>query len=302
MPNPPETSDPAAPPIPILDGIGALADRYDGFVLDLWGVIHNGVEPYPGAVDTLERLKAAGKRTILLSNAPRRAASVIRAMERMGIPRTAYGDVLSSGEDAWRALKERSNPWHAALGRRCYHIGPARDRGMLEGLDIDEVDTAGEADFLLNTGVDMDHETVADYEAALAAGAQAGASMVCANPDLVVVRGSALVVCAGTLALRYEELGGAVFYHGKPHAPVYRTCLDMMGIADRSRILACGDALRTDLAGARAAGIDAVLLPGGIHAEELGIAHGEKPDPAALTALCQRGGERPVAAIPAFVW
>ncbi|MBT5416122.1 MAG: HAD hydrolase-like protein, partial [Rhodospirillaceae bacterium] len=152
------------------------------------------------------------------------------------------------------------------------------------------------------TGVDMDHETVADYEAALADGARAGAAMVCANPDLVVVRGTALVVCAGSLARRYEALGGAVFYHGKPHAPVYRTCLAMMGIADRARIVACGDALRTDLAGARAAGIDAVLLPGGIHGEELGIAHGERPDPAALAALCQRGGERPVAAIPAFVW
>lgn len=302
MPPAPEPASAAPSLIPILDGVRALADRYDGFVLDLWGVIHNGVEPYPGVLDTLERLQAAGKRTILLSNAPRRAASVIGAMERMGIPRSVYGDVLSSGEAAWRALEARSDPWHAALGRRCYHIGPARDRGMLEGLDIEEVDEPARADFLLNTGVDMDHETVADYDSALVAGARAGVAMVCANPDLVVVRGEKMVVCAGSLARRYEELGGEVFYHGKPHPPVYRTCLAMMGIEDRGRLVAVGDALRTDIAGARAAGIDAVFLPGGIHGEELGISHGEKPDPAALAALCRRGSEWPVAALPAFVW
>lgn len=286
----------------MLAGVSALAPDYDGFVLDLWGVIHDGIEPYPGVLDCLARLRAAGKATVLLSNAPRRATAVIEAMEAMGIPRACYDEVLSSGEAAWHALARRDDPWHAALGRRCHLIGAARDRNMLDGLDIEEAARPGAADFILNTGIARDEETVADHEAALAEGAAAGVPMVCANPDLEVIRGGRRVICAGLLAARYEALGGQVRYHGKPHPPVYRQCLAMLGVADRARVVAIGDSLRTDIAGARGAGIDSVLVTGGIHAEELGVAHGQEADPAALAAACRAAGEAPVAALAAFVW
>ena len=286
----------------MLGGISALAPDYDGFVLDLWGVVHDGIEPYPGALDCLARLRAAGKATVLLSNAPRRAAVVIEAMAAMGIPRDCYGAVLSSGEATWHALRYRADPWHAALGRRFHLIGGAGDRGLLDGLDIEEAARAGAADFILNIGVVGDDETVAIYESALAEGAAAGVPMVCANPDLEVIRGGRRVVCAGLLAARYQALGGHVRYHGKPHAPVYRECLAMLGVADRARVVAIGDSLRTDIAGARGAGIDSVLVTGGIHGDELGVAHGEEADAAAVTAACRKAGEAPVAAVPAFVW
>lgn len=288
--------------IATLSGIATLVPNYDGFVLDLWGVIHDGIEPYPGALDCLSRLRAEGKATVLLSNAPRRAATVIAAMEAMGISRDSYGAILSSGEATWRALRHRDDPWHAALGRRCYLIGGFGDRDLFVGLDIEEVTHPGAADFILNIGVAGDDETVADYELSLAEGAAAGVPMVCANPDLEVIRGGRRVVCAGLLAARYEALGGHVRYHGKPHPPVYRECLAMLGVADRARVVAIGDSLRTDIAGAQAAGIDSVLVTGGIHAEELGIAHGDEADPAAVTAACRQAGKAPVAALPAFVW
>ena len=282
--------------------VADFADAYDGYVLDLWGVIHDGIRPYPGAAHCLGELKARGKRIVLLSNAPRRAQSVIEAMARMGIARDLFDDALSSGEAAWQALRARADDAHRALGRRCYHMGPERDRGMLDGLDLEEAARPSDASFILNTGVDMDHETIADYEAALAEGARAGVPMLCANPDLEVIRGGRRVVCAGALARRYEELGGRALYHGKPHAPVYERCMSLMTGVARRRIVAVGDSLRTDIAGALAAGLDSVFVTGGIHGEELGLAPGQSPEPGRLAALCRAAGWFPGAAIPHFRW
>ena len=292
----------AATTIPLLPGVAPLATRYDGFILDLWGVVHDGIAAYPGAVDTLARLKAAGKRVLLLSNAPRRVAAIAHAMEGMGIPRALYHELVSSGEASYDALRRRDDPWLQALGARCYLMGPARDRGMVEGLDLTRVARVEEASFILATGVDWDDDGIEIYEPALTTAAERHLPMVCANPDLEVIRGGKRVICAGALARRYEELGGEVRYFGKPHPPIYRLGLARLGIADRARIVAVGDSIRTDIAGARAAGLDAVLVTSGIHAEEFGVAPGATPDPQAVAAACTRAGERPVAAIPAFVW
>ena len=289
------------PEIPLVHGLSALADRYDGFVLDLWGVLHDGVSAYPGAVECMRRLHAAGKRMVILSNAPRRAEEVARRSAEIGIPPELYDLLHSSGEETWLHLKERSDPFDRALGRACYHLGPDRDRGLLDGLDLDEVRTVEQASFLLNTGAHMSQSEAADYEPVLAPAAKLNLPMVCANPDLEVIRGGVREICAGMLALRYEELGGRVRYHGKPHESVYRRVLRQLGI-DPARVLGVGDSLRTDIAGARRAGIPSLLVTGGIHAEELGVAGGANPDPALLAAICARSGERPDVAAPAFVW
>ena len=290
------------PPLRIFSRVSEMAPLYDGYVLDLWGVIHDGIAPYPGAVDCLERLKARGARVVLLSNAPRRAGAVVQAMARMGIAPALYDAAISSGEAAWQALKARDDPSHKALGRRCFHMGPERDRGMLDGLDLVRVEAPKDAEFVLNTGVDMDYETVADHDWALVEGARAGVPMLCANPDLEVLRGGRRVVCAGLLARRYEELGGRVLYHGKPHAAIYARCLAHFGDMARARVVAIGDSLRTDIAGALAAGLDSVLVTGGIHAEELGLDPGAAPDPGRLGALCAAAGWVPNAALPEFRW
>lgn len=287
--------------IPILPGIEAIAQDHDALILDLWGVIHDGVKAFPGAADTLRRLKAAGKRTCLLSNAPRRGFALVKLMEGMGIGRDLYDHVMSSGEATHTELLSREDPFFAKLGRRCLHIGPERDRNIYEGLDID-ITGVEKADFILNTGPDSFDETVEDYMPVMRIAAERKLPMVCANPDMVVVREGKRLICAGALAERYAELGGAVAYRGKPDPAIYELCLKLLGVTDRSRVLAVGDAFHTDIAGANAAGINSVLVTGGIHGEELGVGFGQAPDPQRLCDTARLHGEMPSAAVPAFIW
>jgi HAD superfamily hydrolase (TIGR01459 family) len=275
--------------IPLHSGIAALAECYDGFILDLWGVLHDGRHPMPGAVDALERLRGAGKRIVILSNAPRRAKAVIKRIGEIGIAPHLYDALLTSGEAAWHWLAAGG-----ACGRRLFPIMAERDRSMLEGLGFDLAASPAVADFILNTGVESAADRVEDFEAVLAEGVEHGLLMVCANPDLLVIHAGKAEICAGAIAQRYETLGGRVQYFGKPHPPIYATCLELLGIADRRRILAVGDSLRTDIAGANGAGIDGLLVLGGIHQEEL--AGGD------LETIVRRAGHRPKAAVPHFRW
>jgi HAD superfamily hydrolase (TIGR01459 family) len=289
-------------PIPTVSGLRDIADRYEAFVVDLWGVLHDGVVAYPGAVEGLRRLKAMGKRIGVLSNAPRRAAEAARRTAELGIGPALYDRFLTSGEETWLHLKERPDAFYRRLGRACFHLGPDRDRGLLDGLDLTEATDLAKADFVLNTGAHMAEDEISDFEPILAPAAARGLPMICANPDLEVIRGGQREICAGMLAQRYEELGGRVRYHGKPDPAIYEHCFNLLGIARGTPVLGIGDSLRTDIAGAVNAGIDALLVTGGIHADELGAAAGAHPDPQALTSAIARAGCRPNFTAPAFVW
>ena len=161
------------------------------------------------------------------------------------------------------ALKDRSDPWFDGVGRHCYHIGPERDLNLFDGLDLAFVEKPGDADLIVNTGPWGVSETIGNYEEILQDGAQSRVKMVCANPDLEVIRGGRRMICAGALAERYEELGGSVIYYGKPKRPIYDTCLSQLGNPDPRKVLAIGDSLRTDIAGATAIGMDSLLVLGG---------------------------------------
>jgi HAD superfamily hydrolase (TIGR01459 family) len=298
---------PIAAAISILPGLAALAARYDGFLLDLWGTIHDGLRPWPGAVECLLELKRRGKRTLLLSNAPRRSHLAIARMVEMGIPREAYGDVLTSGEAAHDGLLHRRDDWHRRLGRRLYLLGPPTDDSVLEDVPHERVERLDRAEGIVNVGTRRRGDSLDAYEAFLREAAERNLPMVCCNPDYEVLRGEERELCAGAIALRYEQMGararGDVYYHGKPHAPIYAESLRRLGIADPARVLAVGDALRTDVAGAAAVGIDAALVTStGILAKELGIAPFEDPAPDALARRCAAEGQRPIAAIAAFRW
>lgn len=292
----------AAAPAPIHDGMAALADRYDGFILDLWGVLHNGVAAYPHAIDCLKELKARGKKLLVLSNAPRRAAGILERNIELGLVPELYDALHSSGEETWLHLSERPDAWYRDLGRRGFHLGPARDRGIREGLEVDFVEDLGAADFILNTGADRSEDRVEDFEDLLRAARARDLPMVCANPDLVVMRGSAMEICAGAIAARYEELGAEVRYHGKPHADVYRRAFALLGLEDRSRIAGVGDSFRTDIAGAHAAGIDGIFVAGGIHIEELAPDTDGRPDADRLAVIAAESGHHPAAVLPVFRW
>lgn len=290
----------AAPPIH--DGLADLVQSYDALIVDLWGVLHNGVEAYPDAVEALRALKQRNKTVLVLSNAPRPVRQIAARMAELGIPADLYDHLMSSGEDARHCLRDRPTAWYRALGRRLYHMGPARDGGVLAGLDVEVVRDPERADFILNTGPGDDESDLSVLDPLLEIGIGRGLPMICANPDLVVMRGNAPELCAGAVAARYADMGGVVHYHGKPHPAIYESCFARLGEPDRDRVLAVGDSLRTDVAGAARAGIDSAMVTGGIHAEALGVRMGESPDPRLLTDLCGREGIRPTYALPAFRW
>jgi HAD superfamily hydrolase (TIGR01459 family) len=277
-----------------------LAPEYDGFILDLWGVVHDGTAPFPGVLDCMGRLLDGGKRLVLLSNAPRRSDDVVRRIAAIGVPAGLYHGVMSSGEEAWLHLFRRDEPFYATLGRQCLHIGSDRDLEIRHGLDLDYVDTPAEADFILNTGPAQWDDTIETYAPVLHAARDRDLPMVCANPDLVVIHAGKPALCAGALAEDYERLGGRVRWHGKPHASVYDSCLGLLGIADRSRILAIGDSLRTDIAGAAGAGIDSLLVVSGIHAVE--FTRDGALDRDRIAAAIAESGTSPVGVTPGFAW
>ncbi len=259
----------------LLNGFASIAGEFDGFVLDLWGVIHDGVNAFPHAVDCLAHLRDAGKKTLLLSNVPRPNDAVRTMMRRMGIEDALYTDILTSGEAVRRALQSPPDAWWAALGKRVYHLGPERDRPVLEGLPLTPVASPEEADFVLNTGPD-DHRNPSDmneFEPILRDCAKHRLPMICGNPDLEVIRGGVRVLCAGSLAVRYQALGGDVRSLGKPDPAIYQPILAQLAMP-KHRVLAVGDLLRTDIAGATGAGLSACWVLDGLHGEALRRADG----------------------------
>lgn len=285
-----------------LPGVAALAGRFDGFIVDQWGVLHDGSRPYPGSLDCLERLRAAGKGIVVLSNSGRREDANVRLMEEMGFPARLFDRVVSAGEDAREAIVARATPFHARLGRRCHAFTRAGDRSILEGIGIDFVDSVGEADFLAAIGIDSPRRNLPDYEEELRAGVARGLPMICANPDISRFHGGRLVDATGVLARRYEALGGEVFYHGKPWPAIYASCLAALPACAPGRVVAVGDSIEHDVLGAERAGLPCAFVEGGIHAEELGIAPGGRADAAAWAAFERRAAARPRFRVPAFAW
>jgi len=290
--------------VPLIRGLGEIVDDYDALLLDQWGVLHGGVEPYPGALEALAALRTAGKLVAVLSNAPRRAHHAAGRLHQVGVPAEAYDRLVTSGDSAHAALAARDDPAHAALGSAYLFIGPGWDSSLVEGLDYRRVEDVTHADFLLAVGPYDEADPIERYDAAFAAAAARDLVMVCVNPDLVIHRqGGASAPCAGWLARHYREAhGGRVLYHGKPDPAIFRRAAQELGQGDGARILVVGDSLATDIKGAAAAGYDSLFVTRGIHAEELGIAPGAEPAPERLAALCARHGIWPTAAIATLRW
>lgn len=287
--------------IPILPGLAALAADYDGYILDVWGVMHQGGPAYPEAIDCVRRLRAAGKRVVFVSNAPRLAAQVAFVLSGKGIDAALYDAVVASGDAARQALADRGAASADGLGARYRLLGPPGSDDVLDGLGYAAADGIADADFLLGIGLDDGRETVEEHEAILQAAAGRDLPMICVNPDLLVIRLGQQEPCAGALAARYEAIGGRVRYFGKPHPEIYALALAALDVAP-ARVLAVGDGLATDIAGAAGAGLDSVLVTGGLLADALGLAPGMVPGARALEDACRAAGARPRAALASFAW
>jgi HAD superfamily hydrolase (TIGR01459 family) len=295
-------SELAAETIPLIDGLGALAGRYDAILCDIWGVLHNGRESFRPASDALVAFRRQGGSVILVSNAPRPNAPIREQVLALGVAPDAFDAIVTSGDVTIGLIAERGDaPVH--------HIGPERDLSLFEAAAArtgvrPKLVGPEAASYVLCTGLfDDERETPSDYAGRLAALAARRLPFICANPDLVVHRGAVVIYCAGALAEAYEAIGGEAIYAGKPHAPIYEAALARIaavrgGRIERARVLAIGDALRTDLAGAAAMGLDALFVADGIHREEL---DGPDAAPDALERLFAPPAPRPVAAIRALV-
>ncbi len=275
-----------------------LAASYDVLLCDVWGVIHNGVAAFAPACDALLRFRQKGGTAILITNAPRPGASVARILDRLAVPRDAYNAIASAG-DATRGIVEDRR------GQSIFHLGPERDKPIFAGLDVTFAPPET-ADYVVCSGLfDDTVETPASYRDMLAAMRGRALFMVCANPDIVVERGDALVYCAGALADAYAALGGEVLYCGKPYAPIYQTALATAKAARGAavpleRVLAIGDSVRTDLKGAAALGLDSIFVTSAVHAEDYGDRN--TPDLDALDATFAAAGVTPIAVTNALKW
>lgn len=289
------------PAIPALvQGLESIAAHYRAFIVDLWGVLHNGLRAHPGALDCLRLLRAQGKRVCLLSNAPRRVAVVQQRLKSFGIEPSDYDFLMTSGEATWQSLLHPPDSWHARLHPPAFALGPDGDQTIDPSWLTSKRDRAR---FILAVGPWKASDKVSDCEQQLRWFRARRLPMLCANPDLEVVFGERVMICAGKLAQRYQQLGGKVAYHGKPFAGVYQYCLRQLEMLGKEKyVLALGDGLDTDIKGAKLAGLASALITGGIHRLQLGTPWGNMPTPSALEILLAGREHLPDWVLPAFRW
>jgi HAD superfamily hydrolase (TIGR01459 family) len=286
-------------PNPILtERFADLAPNYDVVLCDVWGVVHNSIVASPQAHEALSKFRAKGGAVVLITNAPRPAAEVKQQLDRMGVPQHAYDSIVTSG-DLTRAMVA------ARAGQTVFHIGPKRDLPLFAGLDVPFVPNET-ADYIVCTGLFHDEGEVPEvYRPTFEKTLARKLFLLCANPDIVVERGTQLIYCAGALAEFYHEMGGEVAYTGKPHAPVYAEALKRAAAArgkdtPLTRVIAIGDSIRTDMKGAANFGIDSIFVTDGIHAEEFGARHA--PDTGVIAEALAREGVAPTAIMHRLVW
>lgn len=252
----------------LCQGISDISDSYSGFIVDQWGVLHDGDKPYEGVVDCLKELKARGKHIIILSNSGKTADSNRERLKQIGIAGTLYNDIVTSGEMTWQGLKSQSEGIFKDLGKTCYLISRGGDDSILEGTDITVVDDPDKADFMIISGSDAPEKSIEDYEPALREAARRRLKALCANPDSKAIIGQTYVMGAGSIARRYQDFGGVVHYIGKPHLPIFQYCLKILqdkGIYPGETVM-IGDTMSHDILGGAGANIDTCLVKNGLHA------------------------------------
>ena len=238
-----------------LSHLSDIFEAYDTFVVDLWGVMHNGVTLNPKAIEAVDQLLNYSKKIVFLSNAPRPSSKVINFLIKMNMNKKYLTNVITSGEAAMHAINKNK------FGKTFFHLGPLRDTSVFEKVKDNKTDLEN-CDFILCTGLFDEHEKdILYYKEFLKR--HISKKLICTNPDLIVHKGSIKELCAGSIAKVFEELGGQVVYFGKPHKEVYNMCF-----SQGEKVLAIGDNLRTDIKGANNLNLDCIFISEGVHREE----------------------------------
>jgi HAD superfamily hydrolase (TIGR01459 family) len=278
-----------------LAGLSEVASSFRAVLCDVWGVVHNGLVPALPAVDALRGFRRSGGVVMLITNAPRPRWSVIEQFREIGVAEDCLDDLISSGDVARAVLGERA-------GARIFHLGPARDLAIYDGLPV-TLSELGGAELVSCTGLfDDETESAEDYDPMLLEMASRGLAMVCSNPDLFVERGDRLVPCAGALAARFRQHGGNAVVVGKPYAPIYQEALARIAALAgesiaRSQVLAIGDGAATDIVGANQAGLPCLFVSSG-----LGGTGPNEGSSNGVTAVLERHGAEATYHMPRLRW
>ena len=243
-----------------LERLSDISDNYDVLLIDLWGVIHNGIQVFKNVSNVLKGLKQQNKSVFFITNAPRRSEVIQQQLKDFGIFSDLYNKVISSGELSWLHMKKNYR------NKKCFMIGPPRDNHLIEGLDLNVVNEGSFVDIILNTGPWGDQDRLENYTDLLRNLVSMRPTMICSNPDKLVVRGEKFMICAGLLAEFYEKIGGKVEYFGKPFKEIYRYCFKFID-QENPRVLVIGDSLENDIKGANNLNFESVLITDGIHRE-----------------------------------
>lgn len=280
---------------PVLSGLAEVCDSYDAFLIDSYGVLHDGATLFPESEPTLRALQGLGKTTLILTNTPRRAAVVSQEIARLGVLPELHQGVVSAGELTWRKLQDPISAIGIEPGARFFYVGPERSRGLLDGVPLDESLTLKDADLLIILGLYPSQESISDYHTLLEEACRRNLPAVCGNPDRLAVRAGIAGPAAGAIAVAYEALGGRVHSFGKPFAGIYEMAMERLPGVHPSRVLAVGDALFTDVMGAVGAGLDTAFVANGIHQTEIDMLGLDR-----LGSLFRREGVFPSYTIPRF--
>ncbi len=292
----------AVPEIPVIASIKEIGSDYRAWLVDIWGVMHNGHRAFAPAVTATGSFREQGGIVVFLSNSPRPSPGVQEQLSRLGVPPSSYDATVTSGDLTRHELRKHVHP-------PVFHLGPERDLPIFAGLDVTLV-PRNEAELIVCSGLfDDETETPDDYVGLLKELAARKLPMICANPDHLVERGHQLVYCAGALAAVYEKEGGSVVYAGKPHAPIYELALETIAsiaghAVAKDEVLAIGDGVHTDITGAAGFGVDAVFVASGVHApaNSRGEVDAEALDRTHLAELFAAAKRRPLAAMRALDW
>lgn len=279
-----------------ISGLSQIVESYDAILCDVWGVLHNGVQVWPHAAQALENARRSGVAVIMITNAPRPQAPVLRQLEMLGCPEGVFDDLVTSG-DVTRELI-------AQIKGGIYHIGPERDFALYDGLQVEFSDPENASGIVCTGLFDDRTEHPREYVDRFRNYVSSGLPFICANPDIVVEVGDRLLWCAGALAREYEKLGGETRIVGKPHPPIYELAIKHAESAlgkplQKKDVLAIGDGMPTDIAGAQNYGLDALFISGGIH--EVEYASGVTRD-AAIAEFLDANNASPVGWMTELRW
>lgn len=249
-------------------GISDISDTYMGFIIDQWGVLHDGQKLYDGVLECLEELRGRKKKIIILSNSGAPASVNSKALSKMGLEKEFYDHIVTSGELIRSGVNEQAQGLFKGYGKKCFIFGKKEAKGLFDNTDIEPVEDIKDATFMLIAGVDRDYLQADDYIPVLKEAVRRGIKAICTNPDSHALLGASYLMGPGLIARSYEDFGGVVQYIGKPHAPIFRHCIELLQKHEiyPAQTVMIGDTMAHDIMGAHYVNIDTCLVKTGMHA------------------------------------